>query len=216
MNQKKFLLITTAIALTTFLSFYFLNKQNSIPQESRQRIPLEQLVQVHSPIKGPAKAPITIVEFLDPECEACRAMHPIVKHLMSEYEGKVRLVIRYLPLHQNSTYASAAIEEARTQNKFEEALDTLFANQPEWGNHHNPRPELILQFLENIGISKASLDKDTILAKHQSKIEIDKQDAIRLGIKATPTFFVNGIMLEQIGYQAIKSAIDAELAQLKK
>src|SRR5688572_29803931 len=63
-------------------------------------------VRPHSHILGPANAKVTVVEFLDPECESCRAIYPMVKHLLQEYEGSVRLVVRYMPLHPNSVYAA--------------------------------------------------------------------------------------------------------------
>ena len=70
-----------------------------------------------SPSKGPRDAKVTIVEFLDPECEACRAMFPIVERLMGEYQGQVRLVVRYLPLHPNSALAASALEAAGEDRK---------------------------------------------------------------------------------------------------
>ena len=50
------------------------------------------LVRSHAPVLGPVDAPVTIVEFFDPACEACRAFHPYVKDIMSNFEGKVRVI----------------------------------------------------------------------------------------------------------------------------
>ena len=166
----------------------------------------------HSPVKGAADAPVTIVEFLDPECESCRAMHPIVKQLLAEYSGKVRLVIRYLPFHGNSRLAAAALEEARAQGKFDQALDALFERQPEWGDHARPRPELIPEILAKLGMDKAKLNADYLLAEHGAKVDLDHEDAKKLGVKYTPTFYVNRMALEQIGYAPVKEAIDRALA----
>ena len=66
----------------------------------------EAMIRPYSPILGPAEAPVTIVEFFDPACEACRAFHPIVKDIMAEHGDAVRVVIRYTPFH------GAASEEA--------------------------------------------------------------------------------------------------------
>jgi protein-disulfide isomerase len=74
------------------------------------------LIRPHSPTLGPAQAPVTIVEFFDPECEACRAMYPIVKQVMADFDGRVRLVIRYMPLHRNSVYAALLLEASRAHN----------------------------------------------------------------------------------------------------
>ncbi len=210
MNNKKFLIVAIVAGILGFGALIvFGNKKeaaNAIPKVSS-----DILIKFHSPTKGNANAPVTIVEFLDPECEACRAMHPIIKELLSEYGEKVRLVIRYLPLHKNSLHAAAAIEEAREQGKFEEALDTLFHNQPIWGDHHSPKPELIAVYLADIGIPKDTLNPEALIAKHGEKIEIDRKDAELVGARQTPTFFVNGVKLDKIGYQAIKDAIEKAL-----
>ena len=88
------------------------------------------LVRPHSPRLGPEPAKVTVVEFFDPECESCRAMYPIVKQVMSEFEGRMLLVIRYMPLHQNSVYAASLLEASRAQNKYWEFLEEMLARQP--------------------------------------------------------------------------------------
>jgi protein-disulfide isomerase len=170
------------------------------------------LVRPHSPVLGPATAPVTLVEFLDPECEACRAMHPIVEAVLAEYAGRVRLVIRYLPLHANSLLAASALEEARELGKYEQALDVLFENQPTWGSHHDPKPELIPGYLESIGIPASGWELGAIVAKQRGKIEQDAADGKRLGVRGTPTFFVNGVELPELGYEPLKRAIERALA----
>ena len=67
----------------------------------------------------------------------------IVKKVLDTYRDDVRLVIRYMPLHPNSEYAAGALEAAAEQDRFWEMLDILFAYQPNWGDHHAPKPELI-------------------------------------------------------------------------
>lgn len=211
MNNKKFLLISIAVVAIVFAGLAIFTKNKEEPKDSKPRISNDLLIKFHSPVKGAADAPVTIVEFLDPECEACRAMHPIIKRLLSEYEGKVRLVIRYMPLHKNSMYAATVLEEARERGVFDRALDIMFETQPIWGSHHAPRPDLIPGYLEPLGIPSDAFDAEKLLAKHGSKIEIDFKDGQAVGANRTPTFFVNGIMLEQIGYEPIRRAIDEEL-----
>ena len=99
----------------------------------KSAISQEQLVRPDSPTLGPANAPVTIVEFYDPECEACAAFAPIVKKIYNEYGGKVRLVMRYMPLHPNSITAATFIEAAGEQGKYWQAQELLFQKQSEWG-----------------------------------------------------------------------------------
>lgn len=87
---------------------------------------------------GPVNAPVTIVEFFDPSCEACRAFHPVVKKIMGSFPQEVRLVLRYTPLHEGSDEAVRILEAARLQNKFEPVLETLLGSQQDWAIHGDP------------------------------------------------------------------------------
>lgn len=212
--NKLFVTAVIGIALIIFTGFFIWNKNSENEnKESVQRVDQQYLIREYSPEKGTKTARVTIVEFLDPECEACRSMHPIMKQLLSEYEGKVRLVIRYMPLHGNSKYAAVALEEAREQGKFDEALDILFARQPEWADHARPRPEMIPVLLNQIGLDEKLMESSILFSKHGKKIDTDQADGVKVGVKYTPTFFVNGEMLPDIGYESIKQAIDRALKE---
>ncbi|HEV7437299.1 MAG TPA: thioredoxin domain-containing protein [Pseudorhizobium sp.] len=99
------------------------------------------LVRAHSPVLGRADAPVKIVEFFDPSCEACRAFYSLVKSALEAYPDDVRLVIRYTPFHQGSDEAVRILEAARKQGKFEAVLTALMAKQPEWAMHGQPNLE---------------------------------------------------------------------------
>lgn len=170
-----------------------------------------RLVRSHSPTLGPESAPVELVEFLDPECEACRAMHPLVKQLLAEFEGHVHYVVRYVPLHKNSTYAALALEAAREQGRYWEMLDLLFERQPAWGNHQQPRPELIPEYARELGLDMQAFERFVERGAYRSQIRQDRNDAVALGVRGTPTFFVNGKLLRQLGYEQLRSMIRAEL-----
>lgn len=202
----------TGLALAMFVMFVVVERKRAADsQNSASPADSALLVRDHSPIKGAKDAKVTVVEFLDPECEACRAMHSTVKSLLSEYDGKIRLVIRYMPFHRNSRYAASALEEAREAGKFDQALDLLFKMQPEWGDHHRPRPELIPFYLKQFGMEESKLNVFYLVSKFKERMDIDHADGKRLGVKATPTFFVNGKKLHSIGYEPLKAAIDEAL-----
>ncbi|MBM3275948.1 MAG: thioredoxin domain-containing protein, partial [Candidatus Sericytochromatia bacterium] len=160
---------------------------------------------------GPRDAKVTIVEFLDPECESCRAMYPMVKNLLAQYEGRVQFVVRYMPLHPNSLYAAGVLEAAGEQGRYWEMLETLFRYQPDWGSHHHPRPELIPGYAREIGLDMQALERSLGVGTHRRIVEADHADGRTLGVTGTPTFFVNGRLVEWLGYQTLKSLIDAEL-----
>jgi protein-disulfide isomerase len=171
----------------------------------------ERLVRPHSITLGPANAPVTVVEFFDPECEACRAMYPIVKQVMTDLDGRVQLVIRYMPLHQNSAYAATLLEAARAQNKYWEYLDIVMLRQPEWASHAAPRPELLMAYAPMVGLNVEQLRLASTDPAIKERIEQDRTDGLALGANRTPTFFVNGTMLPQLGYGPLRAAIEREL-----
>lgn len=170
-------------------------------------------VRPHSHSLGPKDAKVTIVEFLDPECESCRASFPLVKELLAQYAGKVRLVVRYMPFHKNSVYAASALEAAGQQGKYWEMLAVLFENQPLWGSHHAPKPELIPEYAQQIGLDMTAFNASVNSGAHKQLIETDREDGKKLGVVGTPTFFVNGRLVDPLGYDTLKAMIDAELAK---
>ncbi len=173
----------------------------------------ERLVRPHSPALGPPDAPVTLVEFLDPECEACGAVHPIVKRVLDEFEGRIRLVVRYMPLHQNSAYAAALLEAARAQDKYWVLMDTFFARQGEWARHEDPKPELLPMYAGWLGLDVESLAAAAADPEVAQRIREDANDGHALGVDRTPTFFVNGRPLPAIGYEPLRSAVAAAMPQ---
>ncbi len=209
-NNKIYVLVTFVFVVAAFVLFkrYYQTSEVvkfSPPQSS-------ELIKEYNPRLGPDDAKVKIVEFLDPECEACSTMAPIVKQLMSEYEGKVQLIVRYMPFHGNSLKAATYLEEAGEKGKYWEAMATLFENQPAWADHRDPKPELIPKLLVHAGVKEAeSFNENVLLSRHRWKVDQDFADGKILGVKRTPTFFVNGRMLEEIGYAPIKQAIELAL-----
>jgi protein-disulfide isomerase len=216
MQMKKNYIFIGVILLVAILGFFFSARvfqgtQKDTAQSQASSVNMKDLIKDHSPTMGPKDAPVQIVEFLDPECESCRQMDPVVKGLLKEYEGKIFFVLRYMPYHSNSMLAAVSLEEAREQGKYWEALSTLFFHQPEWGAHHDPRPELIAKYLIELGIKPESLKEAKLLEKHKWKVDLDRADGEKVGVSGTPTFFVNGKMQTQIGYESLKAAIESHL-----
>lgn len=171
----------------------------------------ERLIKAHSPTTGPADAPVTIVEFLDPECETCRAMHPIVKRVMSDFPGRVRLVIRYMPLHRNSAYAAVVLEASKAQDRYWELLDLMFERQPLWASHDRPRPELLMEYVAELGMDAERLRAATTNPDLRARVQEDRDDGVALGVTGTPTFFVNGTPVAQLGYGPLRAAVQGAL-----
>ena len=180
----------------------------------------EALVRPDSYTLGSADAPVTIVEFLDPECESCAAFNPIIKKVLKDYEGRAKLVVRYMPLHPNSLTAATFMEAAGEQGKYWEAEDLLFAKQPEWGTKHGHGQTastpadvnaLFKKYAAELNLDMDKMNSAFAENKFASKVERDKKDGQSLGVRQTPTVFVNGKKLSRLDENALKSLIDAEL-----
>jgi len=176
------------------------------------------LVRPDSQTLGPADAPVTVVEFLDPECESCREFSPRVKKILRDYNGKIRLVVRYMPLHTNSVAAAVATEAAGEQGKYWEMQELLFERQSEWGSghgapsgQHEPPLALFEQYARELGLDVEKLRDSVAQSRHTVKVDRDKKDGQSLGVSKTPTFFVNGRQLARFSEADLRSLIDEEL-----
>lgn len=181
--------------------------------------PSGQLIREDSPTMGPVDAKVTLVEFYDPECESCAAFAPVVKKIYSDYGGKVRLVMRYMPLHKNSVTAANFLEAAGEQGKYWEALDLIFKKQGEWGEKHGAPPDpnapsvnlLFDKYAKELNIDMTKANAAISARKFEEKINRDRKDGQDLGVRRTPTFFVNGRELARFGEADLRALIDEEM-----
>ena len=165
----------------------------------------------HSPTYGPATAKVRIVEFFDPSCETCRAFYPLVKRLVDGQQGKVQLVLRYVPFHQGSDQAVQILEAARLQNVYWPVVEATLAAQPFWAAHGNPSPEHIWEFLGKTGLDIPKAKSDVNLPAIKAIMAQDMADAAVLKVTKTPGFFVNGRPLENFGHESLKAMVDEEV-----
>ncbi len=170
--------------------------------------PVDSLIRPHSPIIGPKNAPVTIVEFFDPSCEACRAFYPTVKGIVARYPKDVRLVMRYLPLHPGSAEAIVILEAARVQGKLEPVTAALLEAQPEW---HDGKMDGAWAAAEKAGLDVAKA-RAMPTTDAMAWMEQDIADARAVGVKGTPTFFVNGEMLVQPSPEQVEARVQAAVA----
>ena len=173
----------------------------------------EAMIRPYSPILGPADAPVTIVEFFDPACEACRAFHPIVKDILAEHGDAVRVVIRYTPFHgEASEEAIRVLEAARMQDVYEPVLEAVLREQPRWASHGAPEPGLILQIAATAGLDAEAARTQMLAPDVVAILNQDRADVETVGIRQTPTFFVNGKPLDPFGEAELRRLVAAEVA----
>jgi protein-disulfide isomerase len=169
------------------------------------------LVRPHSPVIGPANAPVTIVEFFDPSCESCRAFYPYVKQIMAQHPKDVRLVIRYAPFHKGSDEAVAILETARLQNVFVPVKEALLATQPNWAVHGAPNLNIAWEAARNAGLDVERARRDAQRPEIAKVLEQDTADIKTAAVKTTPTFFVNGKPLPSFGPKQLAELVRAEV-----
>jgi protein-disulfide isomerase len=175
-------------------------------QVTRYDIPTD-----NDPSEGPQNAAITIVEFSDYQCPYCRQWHSeVYQKLLSTYEGKVRFVYRDFPLtsiHPEAEPAAEAANCANEQGKFWQYHDLLFGGPSQLGQ------AAYKQYAAQVGLDGKKFDECLNSSRYQAEIQSDLDFATNLGIRSTPTFFINGIAL--VGaqpYDVFKQVIDKELA----
>lgn len=159
---------------------------------------------------------VTFVEFLDFECEGCRAAFPLVERLRSEYGDRVNFVIRYFPMqsHFNAERAARAVEAAAQQGKLEPMYKKMFEMQAEWGEQRTPADDVFRGFATELGLDMLAFDAVYNDAATLERINLDVADGKALGVQGTPTFFVNGNEITQPrGYQDLAAVINQALAE---
>lgn len=222
--------ILAAVALVVIVgaivgASYYRNSVQSVPvtgaksSANAPAIPPETLVRPDSPTLGAADARVTLVEFLDPECESCAAFAPAVKKILKDYDGRVRLVVRYMPLHPNSLRAATLTEAAGEQGKYWQMQELLFRRQAEWGERHGapssaPKPDinaLFDKYAAEIGLDAEKVNAAVKENRFQSKLQRDLADGRTLGVRQTPSFFVNGRKLARFSEADLRALIEDEL-----
>ncbi|MEY2664578.1 MAG: hypothetical protein RIT04_386 [Candidatus Parcubacteria bacterium] len=163
-------------------------------------------------ITGSTTAPIAIVEYSDFQCPACEAYHPLLKRLIAEEGTRFSFVYRHFPLpqHKNAYPSAIATEAAGKQGKFWEMHDIIFEHQRDWQDLEDPTV-LFTEYAKTIGLSleQFSADfKDTSGVLH-AKAEASLKEGQKTGIQGTPTFFVNGKMIDNPrSYEALKAILE--------
>lgn len=210
-------LVLSVVAVVLLVGGYLFFRSpgpDSLPVTSgSSSIPAERLVRPYSPTLGPQDAPVTLVEFFDPACEACRAFYPIVKDLMNQHSGKVRLVLRYATFHQGSDQVVRLLEAAKQQNKYWEVLEALLMTQPMWADHHNPSIDMAYQSARQAGLDIPKAIADGATPQMDQLLVQEREDLVALQVDKTPTFFVNGARLMNFGPEYLSALVAEKMAQ---
>ena len=166
---------------------------------------------------GSPNAPVTLEEFGDFECPPCGMLHPIMKSLEAEFgPAKLQLIFREFPLvptHAHALAAARAAEAAGLQGKFWEMHDMIYENQKAWHEAFDVRP-IFEGYATKIGLDLEQFRRDNTNETVERRIFLDGKRAHSLGVKGTPTVFLNGreVPFESLAPDKLKALINSELA----
>jgi protein-disulfide isomerase len=170
-------------------------------------------------IRGNPDAPVTLEEFGDFQCPPCGQFATFVGELLKEYDSRLRIVFRNFPLsaHEHAREAALAAEAAGFQGKFWEMYDTLYREQAVWSKAPNAR-ELFESYAGTIGVNLDQFKKDVDSDKARQRVESDQALADSLGIKVTPSLFINNHPVDQKDRnpEGIRAEINAVLQEKSK
>jgi protein-disulfide isomerase len=141
-------------------------------------------------IRGPAGAPVTLLEYGDYECPHCGAAHPAVQQVRQVAGKRLRFVYRHFPLanvHANAQAAAEAAEAAGAQKKFWAMHDQLFEHQDALD------PESLVGHAAAVGLDIDRFAAELTSGVHEAKVREDFMSGVRSGVNGTPTFYINGV-----------------------
>jgi protein-disulfide isomerase len=178
------------------------------PTKIALKAPIVEVAIADAPVKGPANAPITIIEFSDYECPFCKKVEPTLQQVLKTYGDKIRFAYRNypLPFHQAARPAAIAALCANDQGKFWPYHDKLVAAS-------DLSAANLQQLASDAGLDRKKFDECVKAEKFNAVIDADLKAGQEAGVNGTPAFFINGRMLDGAQpFEKFKEIIDEELA----
>ncbi|MET0980139.1 MAG: DsbA family protein [Candidatus Saccharimonadales bacterium] len=168
-------------------------------------------------VYGNADSKVVLIEYGDFQCPGCGSMHPTIKTITEKYKDQVAFVFRNFPLtqiHPNALVAASAAEAAGLQGKYWEMHNVLFENQNAWKSASvTDRIDIFAQYAQTLGLDVEKLKTDLGSENVAKKIKFDMGVGKMINVTGTPTFYLNGKVVENSTWDQDKfeAAIVAEL-----
>jgi protein-disulfide isomerase len=208
-SRAAIVIATAILLLVAFVAGSYIYRTEKARQAGSANEAL--LVRAHAPTFGNPDAKVHIVEFLDPACGTCAAFYPQVKRLMAAHPDRIRLSVRHVPFHKGADEVVKALEAARIQGKYWQALEAVLGAQDRWTVNHVAQGDLALPVIAAAGVDLDRMKADMASDEIARRIQQDLADAKALGVTKTPEFFVNGRALPSFGLDQLQALVRDEL-----
>lgn len=208
-NLQKWGLVLFLLGVFAYLSYrayaYF-----TAPLPEVATTPIKVAEKDH--VKGAEDASLVLVEYGDFECPACAFYSPMVRNLSETYSEDLRIVFRHFPLpsHKNAYQAALAAESAGKQGKFWEMHDMLYEKQAEWSKESDPQDKFE-EYASQLELDLEQFKKDMSSNDLKEKVDNDVLSGNALNVSFTPSFFLDGNLIQPRSLDQFKSFIDEAL-----
>lgn len=165
-------------------------------------------------VYGNADSKVVLIEYADYACSACALQHPKTEEVLEAYKDKIAFIFRNFPLtsiHANAKAAAATVEAAGLQNKYWEMHNLVYNNQSDWFSlSGDTRTNEFVSYAEQLDLDTDKFKSDMGSSAVSQKIAFDTAIAQKLGLNATPTFYLNGKKLDSDAWSTV-DALEATL-----
>jgi len=141
------------------------------------------------PVRGPANARVTIVEFSDFQCPYCSTAVAATRVLLHEFPNDVKLVFKQFPLtdkHSQAEFGAEAALAAQAQGKFWEMHDLLYAGYPDISR------ATVMGYARKLGLDITRFTAEVNSHKYAARVAAEEKEGESVDVAGTPTFFING------------------------
>ncbi|MGW2092694.1 DsbA family protein [Promicromonospora sukumoe] len=203
-------LLAGVLGLVVLLVVFILTSRPDAPTGDAQVVREDSHV-----LNQAADEQAVLVEFLDFECEVCRAYYPTVEQLKEQYGEELTVVIRYFPIpaHANSVNAAVAVEAAAAQDALEPMYQRMYETQAEWGEGQDSQAEVFRGFARDLGLDVEQYDAAVADPATAERVQRDFDEGRALGVSGTPTFFLDGEKLETQSPADLVAAVEGSLGR---
>ncbi|HYF96497.1 MAG TPA: thioredoxin domain-containing protein [Patescibacteria group bacterium] len=212
--SKQFIAVIIIVILGLF-GVFAMTKKSSDDQQSSSGS--EAKTSEHK--KGAGNKGVTLIEYGDFQCPACKSYYPMVKQIKESYGDDITFQFRHFPLtqiHPHAFAASRAAEAAGKQDKFFDMHDMLYENQDSWTSQSNVTT-IFEGYAQQLGLNMEQFKADVLNAETAAVINADLKAGNAIGASSTPTFVLNGSKIENPqSFDEFKKLIDDEIAKSNK